>query len=62
MKAMSKKQLAKAAGVSSRTLRRWLADPDIRTRLEPLHLKKQQVKLPPKAVQIISEHYVIEID
>jgi phage terminase small subunit len=62
MRAMTKSQLARKAGVSMRTLRRWLADPYIQTQLAPLQLKKQQVKLPPRAVQIISEHYAIEID
>lgn len=59
---MTKKQLACRAGVSMRTLRRWLEDPYIRTQLAPLQLKKQQVKLPPRAVQIIIEHYAIEVD
>ena len=61
MRAMTKSQLAKAAGVSMRTLRRWLADPYIQKQLSALQLKKQQVKLPPRAVQIIVEHYSIDI-
>ena len=59
---MTKSDLAKAAGVSSETLRRWLKDDFIVSRLAPLKLKKQQKKLPPRAVQIITDHYVIEID
>ena len=59
---MTKRQLARKAGVSMRTLRRWLTDPYIRHQLAPLRLKPQQVLLPPRAVQIISEHYAIEID
>lgn len=62
MRAMTKKQLAKAAGVSIRTLRRWLKDPYIQEQLAPLKLKPQQVLLPPSAVQIIINHYAIEID
>ena len=61
MKTMSKAELAKAAGVSGRTLRRWLKEPYIAHQLEPFRLKKQQKKLPPRAVQIICEQYVIEI-
>jgi len=62
MRAMSKSELAKAAGVCSDTLRNWLKDPYIQERLAPMKLKKQQKKLPPRAVQIICEHYAIEID
>ena len=62
MKAMTKSALAKKAGVSMRTLRRWLEDPFIQHQLAPLHLKKQQVLLPPSAVQILVNHYAIEID
>ena len=61
-KALTKHQLAKRAGVSLRTFRRWLADPYIQAQLAPLGLKPQQVLLPPRAVQIISEHYAITID
>jgi phage terminase small subunit len=61
MKSMTKSQLAKKAGVSMRTLRRWLTDPYIQTQLAAMQLKKQQVKLPPRAVQIIAEHYAIDI-
>ena len=62
MRAITKKQLARKAGVSMRTLRRWLSDPYIRKQLEPLKLKPQQQLLPPRAVQIITDHYAIEID
>ena len=58
---MTKSELAKAAGVSAETLRRWLKDEFIAKQLAPLKLKKQQKKLPPRAVQIICEHFVIEI-
>ena len=59
---MTKKQLAKRAGVSIRTMRRWLHDPEILAKLAPYNLKKQQSLLPPGAVEKIAEHYVIEID
>ena len=62
MKSMTTAELAKAAGVSTETLRRWLKEPFIARQLAPLHLKKQQKKLPPSAVQIIANHYVITTD
>ena len=62
MRAMTKSQLAKKAGVSKRTFRRWLADPYIRRQLKFMNLKQQQSVLPPSAVQIIADHYAIEID
>ena len=62
MRALSKSQLARKAGVTEQTLRVWLRDPYIRQQLAPLKLKKQQIILPPRAVQIIAEHYAIEID
>ena len=62
MRAMTKSELAQAAGVCSDTLRNWLKDPYIRQQLAPMKLKKQQKKLPPRAVQIIIDHYAIEID
>ena len=62
MKSMTKSQLARKAGVSERTLQRWLKDPFMRQQLALLKLKSKQQLLPPRAVQIISEHYAIEID
>jgi len=62
MKAMSKSALAEAAGVSRRTLMRWLQDPEMQRRLEPFALSPNQKKLPGKVVQIISNHYVIDLD
>ena len=61
VKAMSKSKLAKAAGVSYKVFQRWLQDPYIRAKLAPCRLKPQQQILPPKAVQIIAEHYDIDI-
>lgn len=62
MRTMTKSQLAKKAGVCEQTLRVWLRDPYIREQLAPLKLKKQQILLPPRAVEIICNHYAIEID
>jgi len=59
---MTKSQLAQAAGVCPDTLRKWLADPFIRQQLAHLHIHPHQKLLPPKAVQIICNHYAIEID
>ena len=59
---MTKSALAKAAGVKENTLRSWLQDPHIRQQLAPLHLNKHARILPPAAVQIICDHYVIKID
>ena len=59
---MTKAQLAKKAGVSYQTFHRWLANSNIQAQLAPFKLKKQQKLLPPAAVEIIANHYVIEID
>ena len=58
---MSKAELAKAAGVSGRTFRRWLAEPYMRKQLRRFKLKPRQHILPAEAVKIICEHYVIEL-
>ena len=62
MRAMTKSQLARAAGVHYTTFWRWLQHPAIRAKLAPYHLPKHQHILPPAVVQIICDHYVIEID
>ena len=62
MRAMTKSKLAEAAGVSRRTLMRWLNSPAFCTNLKSYKLKKQQQKLPGKLVKQICEHYVIDID
>lgn len=62
MKAMTKAQLARKAGVSYSTFQRWLKSPVIKSQLAPFKLKQQQKLLPPAAVEIIANHYVIEID
>lgn len=62
MKSMSKSRLAKAAGVEYKVFQRWLRDPHVKKLLAPCHLKPKQQILPPRAVQIIAEHYDIEIN
>lgn len=62
MKAMTKSQLAQAAGVHRNTLARWLKDPYIQQQLNQLNIPKNVKKLPAKAVKIICYHYVIDLD
>jgi len=59
---MSKKALAQAAGVSSSTLRRWLQQPCIQNQLDDWHISRHRHIFPPKAVQLICEHYAIDIN
>ena len=61
MRAMTKSELARAAGVNRNTIRNWLKDPYIAKQLATMNLKKKQ-KLPPNAVQIITEQYAITIE
>ena len=62
MRAMTKSELAQAAGVSYATFARWMQDPHLQAKLASFKLKHQQHILPPGAVKIICEHYVIEIN
>lgn len=62
MKAMTKKALAQAAGVHRNTLSRWLKTPYIAAQLAELKIPHNARKLPLKAVKLICEHYVIDID
>lgn len=59
MKAMSKQQLADAAGVSVDTLARWLAPH--RKQLEDLGMKPNMRVLPPKVVVYIVETFCIDV-
>ena len=59
MRAMSKSELAEAAGVSRDTFRRWL-------KTDAAYLRKQGVKptaklLPPQVVSYIIDKYCIEL-
>ena len=62
MKAMTKSQLARAAGVSRSTFWRWLKNPYIQQQIEAFQWSDKQKKLPGRLVKIICEHYVIDID
>ena len=62
MRAMFKSELAAAAGVSTRTLMRWLKEPYMQQQLKIFPLSPKQQKLPGKLVKIICNHYVIDLD
>jgi hypothetical protein len=59
MKAMYKSELARLAGVSPRTFRRYLATR--RAVLEEMGVSLMTQKLPPKAVEYICDDYCIDI-
>ena len=59
MKAMYKSELARLADVSPRTFRRYLATR--RSVLTAMGVSPKAQKLPPKAVQYISEDYCIDL-
>lgn len=61
MKSMYKSELAAAAGVSRKTLMRWLREPYMQAQLARFPLTDRQKKLPGKIVKIICEHFVIDI-
>lgn len=58
MRAMTKKELAAAAGVSTRTLQRWLALH--KEELAILGVKPTAHLLPPVAVRFVTEQYGID--
>ena len=60
MKAMYKSELARAAGVSSETFRRWLISS--RTDLEALEVSRTTKLLNPAAVQYLCNKFVIDLD
>jgi len=60
--AMSKFQLAEAAGVSTRTLARWLQIEEMQQLLQRYHIASTRRILPPKVVQGICEHFCIFVD
>jgi len=62
MRAMTKSQLAKAAGVSRKTLMKWLKDPYIQAKMAQYDLSPHQKKLPGSLIKFICTHYVIDID
>ncbi len=62
MRAMLKCELAEAAGVSRKTLMKWLQDPYIQAQMAQYELSPHQKKLPGSLIKIICNHYVIDID
>ena len=62
MKAMTKAELAEAAGVSRKTLMKWLKDPYIQAQMAQYNLSPYQKKLPGSLIKIICNHYVIDIN
>jgi hypothetical protein len=59
MKAMYKSELARLAGVSPRTFRRYLATR--RAVLEEMGIGPMKQKLPPKVVEFICDDYCIDV-
>ena len=60
MKAMYKSELARLAGVSSRTFSRYLATR--RSVLSAMGIPPKAQKLPPPTVKYVAEDYCIDID
>ena len=60
MKAMSKQQLADAAGVSVKVLMSWCKP--FRSEFEKRGLKPKDRVLPPRIVKLIAERLCIDID
>ena len=60
MKAMSKQQLADAAGVSVKVLMNWCRP--YRQQFEALGLKPKDRVLPPKIVKFIAETFCSDVD
>ena len=59
MKSMSKAQLAQAAGVSMKTLQRWLSRHS--DELAMLGVRPRDKVLPPVAVRYVAEQYGIDL-
>lgn len=60
MRAMYKSELARCAGVSERTLRRWLTGHQ--EKLARWHVCPRTRLLPPEAVLYISDYFCINLD
>ena len=60
MKAMSKQQLADAAGVSVKVLMNWCKP--FRSEFEKMGLKPKDKVLPPAIVKIIAEKFCIDVE
>lgn len=59
MKAMYKFELAAYAGVSSKTLRRWMNS--CQSELDDMGVTRESKLLPPAAVKLICEKFAIDI-
>lgn len=59
MKSKGKSELAEMAGVSERTLRRWLKQH--KEKLKQMGVEEHSKVIPPRAVQYICEAYGIEM-
>ncbi len=59
MKSMLKSELAQAAGVSTRTLKRWLKNHE--KNLQEMGIKPTAKLLPPVGVAYICKHYGIDL-
>ena len=60
MKAMTKQQLARYAGVDVKTLRRWCEMHS--EQLEKLGMRRYAKVLPPKVVKYLTEELCIEVE
>ena len=56
---MTKSQLARAAGVSTRTLARWLHTDEMQALLKQYHIRPSRRQLPPVVVHKICEFFAI---
>ena len=61
MKSMYKSEIAQAAGVSLKVLKRWLQDPEHQRQLAVLGVHKYDKMLPPAAVNYICTTFNIEL-
>lgn len=60
MKAMTKSELADAAGISLDTLRKWCAP--YQQQLDAMGLKRNDRVLPPRVVKFLADKYCIDLD
>jgi len=60
--AMTKSELARAAGVSPRTLARWLKTEEMQQLMKQYHIRPSRRKLPPVVAHKICEHFCIFFD
>lgn len=58
-KAMSKKEICNAAGVTPEVFRKWLRQPSVMEDFKKMGVKKTAHMLPPVAVKYVDENYGI---